>query len=163
MPKLWGVNQCLLDPRPELVSGTPQASSLGSYAPKTGVLSSLSPGSDGICWILWCLCVAWKQSGDRCGPKLNHVGLTLPLLTHWNFLMGKRAGKMQYSNASGIGKAKYSLGIAAVIAVTKSGTGLASVSLPFHTGHAKLDPEATEFSLASGITLRSNLIPSTAI
>lgn len=45
MPKLWEVNQCLLDPRPELESGTPQASSLGNCAPKIGVLSSLSPGS----------------------------------------------------------------------------------------------------------------------
>lgn len=37
MPKLWGVNQCLLDPRPELESGTPQASSFGSCAPKIRV------------------------------------------------------------------------------------------------------------------------------
>lgn len=132
MAKLWEVNQCLLDPRPELESGTPQASSLGNCAPKIGVLSSLSPGSDGICWIPCCLFVAWKESGDRYGPKLNHVGLTLPLLTHWNFYLGKRAGKMQHCSACGSGKAKYSLGIAAVIAVTKSGTGLAaSVSLPF--------------------------------
>lgn len=41
---------------------------LGSCAPKIGVLSNLSPGSDGVCWIPWCLCVAWKESGDRCGP-----------------------------------------------------------------------------------------------
>lgn len=136
MPKLWEVNQCLLDPRPEQGSGTPQASSPGSCAPKIGVLSSLSPGSDGIFWIPWCLCVAWKESGDRCGPKLNHVGLTLPLLTHWNFHIGERAGKIQHCNACGSGKAKYSLGIAAVIAVTKSGMGLsASVSLPFRVSY----------------------------
>lgn len=40
---------------------------------------------------------------------------------------------MQHCNACGSGKAKYSLGIATVIAVTKSGTGLAaSASLPFY-------------------------------
>lgn len=72
---------------------------------------------------------------------------------------------MQHCNACGSQKAKYSLGIAAVIAVTKSSMGLAvSLCLSMsHTGDAKLDPEATGFSLASGITLRKNLIPSTII
>lgn len=79
------------------LSITPKASSLGGfYIPNQTEalsLSSLLPGSDGICWISWFfLYVAWNEIGGRHGPKLNHVGLALHLLENWNFVMGRRAG-----------------------------------------------------------------------
>lgn len=87
------------------LSITPKVSSLGSfYVPnQTGALSSLPPGYDSICWIGWCLYVAWKEFAGRHGPKLNCVGLTLPLLANWHFSMGKRGGEIQHCNACGSG------------------------------------------------------------